>query len=83
MIPLHAPDLEQVAEIGVEPTFKAEHPPLTIIVAKANSFVQHPLPEELGSVEGDDVPRQRGVSARPDVGIGQVNRERCIVVLDD
>ena len=83
MIPLHTPDLEQVAEIGVEPTFEAEDPPVSVIVAQANSLVENPLPEELGSIECDDVPRQRGVLARPDVGIRQVNRERCIIVLND
>lgn len=83
MIPLHASDLEQVAEISVETTLEAEDPPVSVIVAQANSLVENPLPEKLGSVERDDVPRQRGVLSGSDVGIRQVNGERCVIVLND
>jgi hypothetical protein len=81
VIPLHTPDLEQVVEISVEPTFEAEDPPVSVVVAQANSLVENPLPKELGAIECDDVPRQRVVLPRPDVGVRQVNTERCIIIL--
>jgi hypothetical protein len=80
---LDAADLEQVAKIGVEAQVQAEPSRTAVVVAQPDPLVGDALPEELGAVDGDDVPRRPAVLVEADVRVGEVNVQRGVVVLDD
>ena len=81
---IRAPDLEQVAVIGIEGDADAQPPPPGVVVAQANPVVAGALEQELGALEGDQLAGDRGLVARiePDVGRGEIDAERPVVVLD-
>ena len=74
--------LEQITKIGTETNVDAKASVAVGIVAKANPLVADGLPQELGAFECNRIPRERYAIIRVNVGIGEIDRERRIVVLN-
>ncbi len=81
--PHRSAHFEEIAEIGAKTEIDAKAPPAVGEVAKTYSLVEHALPEEFGAFDADRIARQHDRAIDVNVGIGEVDRQRDIVVLDN
>ena len=80
---LHAANLEQVAKIGAEQEIDAQAAAAAIVVANAEALVADALPQEFGALEKDGVARELAASVQLDVGVGEIDGESRLVLVDD
>ena len=76
-------NLEEIMKIGAKPNLNAKMPGAIGVIAKTNPLIADRLPKKFGAFDRNRVARQRNDAVRMDIGVGKIDRECGIVVLND
>ena len=76
-------NLEKIAKIGGKANLDAKTSGAIRVIAKTDPLITDCLPKEFGAFDRNRIARQRNDAVRMNIGVGKIDRERSIVVLND